>query len=280
MILVIFKKLKRSERRTILFYRYSKEVMHDSVFFFKAFVGLLAAPFIILSSLVTPQKPQIRPGSMENYSSVPQETSTPVKNNLTSPMSGLEMTETGYQTTDRQVSITPSPMVQTTYSNPKVDCTGPDGKHLQITQKECDDFNNAWNTPKVQPKPSNNPQTLPSSANNIYCYDNTNKISFYTSSGDECNKINLQRATFHTSPTYTACADTQKQKDNACDTQCSNQADTDGKACGWAYLGPTAGIAEDFNKYQECSNESTVEFTKCLDKCSTQFSEDLKQCHD
>lgn len=29
-------------------------------------------------------------------------------------------------------------------SNPKVDCTGPDGKHLQITQQECDNFNNAW----------------------------------------------------------------------------------------------------------------------------------------
>jgi hypothetical protein len=27
-----------------------------------------------------------------------------------------------------------------------VDCTGPDGKHLQISQRECDDFNNTWNS--------------------------------------------------------------------------------------------------------------------------------------
>lgn len=25
-----------------------------------------------------------------------------------------------------------------------IDCVGPDGKHLRITQKECDDFNKAW----------------------------------------------------------------------------------------------------------------------------------------
>lgn len=30
----------------------------------------------------------------------------------------------------------------------KIDCTGPDGKHLQITQKECDSFNAAWTNHK------------------------------------------------------------------------------------------------------------------------------------
>jgi hypothetical protein len=31
-------------------------------------------------------------------------------------------------------------------SEEMVDCTGPDGKHLQISQKECNDFNNTWST--------------------------------------------------------------------------------------------------------------------------------------
>jgi len=36
--------------------------------------------------------------------------------------------------------------------NPKIDCAGPDGKHFQATQKECDDFNTAWgNSPKPDP---------------------------------------------------------------------------------------------------------------------------------
>src|SRR5260370_33253927 len=26
-------------------------------------------------------------------------------------------------------------------TDPTIDCTGPDGKHLQVTQKQCDDFN-------------------------------------------------------------------------------------------------------------------------------------------
>lgn len=37
---------------------------------------------------------------------------------------------------------TPTPYLNT--SQPLIDCTGPDGKHLQVTQKQCDDFNAAW----------------------------------------------------------------------------------------------------------------------------------------
>lgn len=39
-----------------------------------------------------------------------------------------------------------------TITNPKIDCVGPDGKHSQKTQKECDEFNAAWgNTPTLNP---------------------------------------------------------------------------------------------------------------------------------
>ncbi len=42
---------------------------------------------------------------------------------------------------------TPTQMPQQTYQQPAtntIDCIGPDGKHLQVTQQECDNFNNAW----------------------------------------------------------------------------------------------------------------------------------------
>jgi len=42
---------------------------------------------------------------------------------------------------------TPTP---TTHIEPTIDCTGPDGKHLFVTKKVCDDFNDAWKT-KVTP---------------------------------------------------------------------------------------------------------------------------------
>lgn len=53
--------------------------------------------------------------------------------------------------------ITPTVVFQrnnsnTTTSNSKIDCTGPDGKHFIATQKECDEFNTAWgNGPTPDP---------------------------------------------------------------------------------------------------------------------------------
>src|SRR5436190_569815 len=40
-----------------------------------------------------------------------------------------------------------------TYSPKKklIDCIGPDEKHLQITQKACDDFTSAWHHTKTSP---------------------------------------------------------------------------------------------------------------------------------
>ncbi len=35
-----------------------------------------------------------------------------------------------------------------TGSGGKIDCVGPDGKHLQLTQQECDNFNAAWGKPR------------------------------------------------------------------------------------------------------------------------------------
>jgi len=35
-----------------------------------------------------------------------------------------------------------------------IDCTGPDGRHFQTTQKECDSFNAAWAHPPSGTNPS------------------------------------------------------------------------------------------------------------------------------
>ncbi len=52
----------------------------------------------------------------------------------------------------------PAPSGQT-----NIDCTGPDGKHFQSTQKACDDFKKAWATPTPSPSPS--PASSTSSSN-------------------------------------------------------------------------------------------------------------------
>lgn len=49
----------------------------------------------------------------------------------------------------------------TSIPEPTIECTGPDGKHLYVTQKACDDFNNAWKsipTPTPQQATENNKQ--------------------------------------------------------------------------------------------------------------------------
>ena len=63
----------------------------------------------------------------------------------------------------------PTQMPQQTYQQPSantIDCVGPDGKHLQVTQQECDNFNNAWENLRRLNHPynklySNIPKELP-----------------------------------------------------------------------------------------------------------------------
>lgn len=57
-------------------------------------------------------------------------------------------------------------VVPTNKPDPKIDCTGPDGKHMQVTQQECDNFNNAWRpapTPTSQPSVNYNQYNTSSS---------------------------------------------------------------------------------------------------------------------
>lgn len=61
---------------------------------------------------------------------------------------------------------TPTPLITTPTGAPLIvtpkekliDCIGPDGKHLEekVTQKQCDDFNNAWKKPTQNDNSSSN----------------------------------------------------------------------------------------------------------------------------
>ena len=49
---------------------------------------------------------------------------------------------------------TNAPKSSTSASQPLIDCIGPDGKHSQKTQADCNAFNNAWATPTPTQTPS------------------------------------------------------------------------------------------------------------------------------
>ncbi len=77
-------------------------------------------------------------------------------------------------------------MTPTTYipvGPPLIDCVGPDGKHLHITQKACDNFNNAW-----KPTATPVPQQSSSSSNS------SNNSGSNNSNSGWCNGIHVEGA--------------------------------------------------------------------------------------
>jgi hypothetical protein len=105
---------------------------------------------------------------------------------------------------------------------------------------------------------------------NFYCYDNTNKYSYYTSSGEQCNKNNLI-----SSCKYLA----QLNVWNPCTQKCKDTSSQSFDLCLWAYSGQNAAIKDDFGLFQECSNENTVEYQKCLDACGPSYQDAMNKCN-
>ncbi|MCL5676025.1 MAG: CAP domain-containing protein [Patescibacteria group bacterium] len=118
--------------------------------YLKSILTIISTPLFILSSIII----GIR---------------TPVKDNVEIADKKLPVATQSFKSSTASVLITISatptvtpaiaPRLAEYYpaekQDPKIDCVGPDGKHLQITQKECNDFNNAWNgirpTPTIDP---------------------------------------------------------------------------------------------------------------------------------
>lgn len=59
-----------------------------------------------------------------------------------------------------------SPTITPSVTPNTIDCTGPDGKHLQVTQQQCDAFNKAWRSyPYVSTVPNQSSSNSSSSDN-------------------------------------------------------------------------------------------------------------------
>ena len=97
-------------------------------------------------------KPSITPTAAPQPTDTPSPTDSPVPGR--SDSSG----------TDSNLSNTSSASQPIT---PTVDCIGPDGKHLKISQDACDTFNKAWatatptSTPTPAPIPTETPTITP-----------------------------------------------------------------------------------------------------------------------
>jgi hypothetical protein len=123
------------------------------------FAILLPLAFFI-GSRVVPYKADIQPTSAPTNIVVSSPTPTQTQEN--SPCKGKNSANTIYvkDSNDCMVNYTDCQLNDGSWkttskydcniaqgnanSGAKIDCTGPDGKHIQLTQKECDEFNSAW----------------------------------------------------------------------------------------------------------------------------------------
>ncbi len=113
-----------------------------------------------------------------------------------------------------------------------VDCVGPDGKHLSVTQEECDNFNNAWKNSKnddpivmCRVNPACGPpfETRKSACDKLGCCEVNGSWKIYPDT-DSCK--NAQQAEYnqlHPTPTpsdilnwtaFTQCVSEQKALNN------------------------------------------------------------------
>lgn len=156
------------------------------------------------------------------------------------------------------------------------------GVNKVITESEAIRLGLDWNKlPAGYTKATSNrsssiqQNTVKTSGNNFYCWNNAYGYAYYTSSGDQCNLDNLK------SSTYQICIEGKRMKADSCNSACENKADEDRGVCAWAYTGQDAGIEQNTDLYGECLNGQggvAEKYAECLSACTNQYGEDIKQC--
>lgn len=139
--------------------------------------------------------------------------------------------------------------IATTQTNsvPTVDCTGPDGKHLRITQTDCESFNAAWNNNKKQVQS----QTV--SQVNIAFENAKNNVKYFQAK---------------------QCLSEAKRKSDSCSNDCNGPWNYGRNACAYALQ----NLDWDTSRYGECLNENTNIYSACLDSCTSTFTSEQDAC--
>lgn len=136
---------------------------------------------------------------------------------------------------------------------------------LYPSEEKC---KQAWESKK--PTTQIQKPIAPTGQLNFYCYDNTLKYSYYTSSGEQCNRDNLR----------SSCKEIAKYSVwEPCAQKCKDTDMQDFNICLASYSGSNALIEDNPALFQECSSEVTDEYTKCLDSCQPAYQEALNKCN-
>lgn len=159
-----------------------------------------------------------------------------------------------------------------------IDCVGPDGKHFQTTQQECDSFNAAWKNNK--PTNSNTVTVGKPSSGCTLITINCN-IPGHAYTGTGCNLAEAQASCDRASSSfgsYDTCKNEKQSAYDSCLTPCNSDYQYAKAACEYAFTGANAGIEQNPTKYGECLDEASQHKNTCSDNCYNSYSTGLNSC--
>lgn len=194
---------------------------------------------------------------------------------------------------------TPQPTTTTVVKTQKnnsgqIECIGPDGKKFITTMEDCKSLNEKWGKPvdymincNIHPdcgggteymaksecekpcsgknikneQPTIVVQENPTTGLDYYCYNNTEKYSYYTVSGEQCNKDNVRSACLSLTKSvyYDPCMD-----------ECLRDANDQSSYC----IYNLSGIEQD-----ECLEEKDSIHQSCMDSCGGIYEDKQKECY-
>ena len=175
----------------------------------------------------------------------------------------------------------PTTTSKTNASTSQITCIGPDDKQFITSMEKCKALNDKWDHPtdymincNIHPdcgggteymaksqcdKPcsgktttpiattSTNKQTTPTTQLNYYCYDNTLKYSYYTSSGEQCNLNNSK----------SLCKGFVKSTYDICMDGCLSEAKSNSSFCIYS-INPSSP------EYDACQSEKSEKHQKII----------------
>jgi hypothetical protein len=110
-----------------------------------AAIGLVAVSVIII----------LIAGGLITYKYTPPKNNEPVMDSP-SPEASVEESASPSASVSATPSVKPTTKPNSTAAVGLVDCVGPDGKHIKLSQKDCDNFRKAWATPTPAAQSSSN----------------------------------------------------------------------------------------------------------------------------
>ena len=152
-------------------------------------------------------------------------------------------------------------------SGGKIDCIGPDGKHLQITQQECDNFNAAWGKSKSTNQTNGGNQGQ----------NNQVRIPTYTSTYVD-NSITCIVSYSCTGASYTYrllpadCTSAQQEARNLCNNSNNNNSNSAPIATPTFTESQAQSIIDQHNsQVQQCRSNVANQYSSLIQGCNIRF---------